>query len=106
MSKIGNLYIELTEQANELGFETVEEAFNYGYEVVRGELKPKEDQQTKAHEAWLKEKEIALSKLDEVLGFFKRISNCNEVSKELKKESNMNIGRIRRAMNFIKKGEI
>ena len=63
MSKIGNYYIELTEQANELGFETVEEAFAAGYEVVRGELQPKEDEQDKAHKAWLEEKEKVINEL-------------------------------------------
>lgn len=67
MSKIGNYYIELTEQANELGFETVEEAFAAGYEVVHGELQLKEDEQTKAHEAWLKRKEVVVGDLRNLL---------------------------------------
>lgn len=67
MSKMGNLYIELTEQANELGFENVEEAFDKGYEVVHGELQKKEDEQTEAHEAWLKRKDVVVGDLRNLL---------------------------------------
>lgn len=67
MSKIGKYYIELTEQANELGFESVEEAFANGYEVVKGELQLKEDEQTKAHKAWLKRKEVVVGDLRNLL---------------------------------------
>lgn len=67
MSKIGNYYIELTEQANELGFETVEEALANGYEVVRGKLQLKEDEQTKAHNAWLDEKKALVGDLKNLL---------------------------------------
>lgn len=108
MSKVGQFNIAMTEKVNELGYETVEEAIADGWdsnEFYMSYMKEVKDEQEKAHEAWLEEREIVLSKLDEVLGFFKRISNYKEVSKELKKESNMNIGRIRRAMNFIERGE-
>lgn len=67
MSKMGNLYIELTEQANELGFESVEEALGKGYEVVHGELQKKEDEQAKAHEAWLKRKDVVVGDLRNLL---------------------------------------
>lgn len=63
MSKIGNYYLELQEQANELGFDTVEDAFDAGYEARMGKLQPKEDEQTKAHKAWLEEKEQVLAEL-------------------------------------------
>lgn len=66
MSKMSNIHLELTEQANELGFESIEEAKANGY-VIRysGQeafLVPNIDKELeKAHEAWLKER-------DEVLG--------------------------------------
>lgn len=63
MSKMSNYYLDLQEQANELGFDTVEEAFDAGYEVHMGKLQLKEDEQTKAHKAWLKEKEQVLAEL-------------------------------------------
>lgn len=63
MSKMSNYYLDLQEQANELGFDTVEEAFDAGYEVDKGELKPKKDEQEKAHEAWLEEKEKVINEL-------------------------------------------
>lgn len=34
MSKIGRQVLLLQDQANELGFSTIEEAENYGYEVI------------------------------------------------------------------------
>lgn len=63
MSKISNYYLELQDKAQEMGFDSVEDAFANGYEVVRGELKLKEDEQTKAHKAWLEEKEQVLAEL-------------------------------------------
>ena len=90
MSKIGDYYIELTEQANELGFESVEEAFANGYEVVRGELQPKEDEQTKAHKAWLKEKE------DVILGLQLVMAHTNDAD---------DMVRIARALDFVRGGE-
>lgn len=38
MSKIGAYNLELTEQANELGYATVFEATQHGYEVMDGQL--------------------------------------------------------------------
>lgn len=67
MSKISKYYLDIQDQANELGFDTVEEAFNAGYEVVHGELRKKQDEQTKAHEAWLKEKQIVLGDLKNLI---------------------------------------
>lgn len=65
MSKIGKLNLDLQEQANKLGFSTVQEALDNGYEVnVHGELVEPE---TVAHEAWLKEKKRVLEGLGAVL---------------------------------------
>ena len=74
MSKMSQLHAELTEQASELGFESLEQALANGYEVDYDNYKLAKhklgwsetaeylakEQQT-AHEAWLEER-------DEVLG--------------------------------------
>lgn len=63
MSKLSQLHAELSEQAAELGFESLGEAEQAGYGVdwENAKLIKVEDEQEKAHEAWLKER-------DEVLG--------------------------------------
>lgn len=64
MSKIGNYNLELEEelrdQLNELGFESLQEALDAGWELYEGELVKRKDELTKAHEAWLKEREEVL----------------------------------------------
>lgn len=74
MSKIGNYYLELQEQANELGFDTVEEAFDAGYEVHMGKLRQCGDYMNggkteieQAHEAWLKRKDAVVGDLRNLL---------------------------------------
>lgn len=58
MSKIGAYNLELQEQANELGFSTVQEALDNNYEVVDGQLvKNVLAEMEMAHKAWEKEKE-------------------------------------------------
>ena len=79
MSKMSQLHAELTQQASELGFMSIEEAEANGYEVdyekgklVRRSLGYSETveylakEQQKAHEAWLKEKDRMLSILKDV----------------------------------------
>lgn len=79
MSKMSQLYMELSEQANELGFETVQDAVNSGYTVdySKGKLVKRglgyseaveylAKEQEKAHEEWLKEKHEALHLLESV----------------------------------------
>ena len=66
MSKMSNIAMELDERAVELGFADHLEAMANGYDWGVGEdgtafLFKVEDEQEKAHEAWLKER-------DEVLG--------------------------------------
>lgn len=64
MSKSDQMYMELEEQANALGFDSVYDAVNNGYEIVGTELKPTIDLlRTQAHEEWLKEKEDSIKKL-------------------------------------------
>lgn len=72
MSKIGQYALEIQEQANELGFSTIQEAFDNGYEVVGDVLIQKVDsrdalaEMEKAHEEWLKEKESVLAELNKI----------------------------------------
>lgn len=74
MSKMSQLHAELSEQANELGYGTLEEACQDGYhaEFNTNPLTHEESatlvpdlakEQEKAHEAWLKEQQIVLGDL-------------------------------------------
>lgn len=95
MSKIGQYNIELQEQANELGFESVQEAFDNGYEVVGGKLVEKKDEQTQAHEAWLEEKKRVLG------GLMSLYLGYSSAGKSDSTEASIVLG----AMDFINKGE-
>lgn len=66
MSKISQLHVELTEQASELGFESIYEAEQHGYEVdwENAKLIKAEDEQEQAHLAWLKERDILCHELE------------------------------------------
>lgn len=69
MSKMGNIAMELDERAVELGFADHLEAMANGYDWGVGEdgvafLFKVEDEQEKAHEAWLEEKQQVLNDLD------------------------------------------
>lgn len=79
MSKMSQLHAELTEQANELGFETIQDAVSSGYIVDydKGKLvkygfdysetvEYLTKEQEKAHEAWLEEKHEVLHILESV----------------------------------------
>lgn len=107
MSKIGNYNLELQEVANDLGFSTVQEALDSGkYELVDGELKYI-DEQTKAHEAWLIERNGLLNDLNILKDFLDGISN-NHNTIELPAIFNTNqmFDVISRAIEFIEKGEV
>lgn len=70
MSKISQLHAEMTERVNELGYETVEEAIADGWdsaEFYASYKKQEKDEQTKAHEAWLKRKEVVVGDLRNLL---------------------------------------
>ena len=112
MSKIGRVNLELQEQANELGFSTVQEALDNGC-VVGTELfgdaprliKPIDMQKEleKAHEAWLKEKEEVLKELESLLTFNKDAAYTPyEVSYMLEKS----LDKVKHAIDFIEKGEV
>lgn len=70
MSKMSQLHLELSEQAYELGFKSIEEAEAHGYMVVyledRAELLPRDplEQLNEAYKEWLKEREIIIHKLE------------------------------------------
>ena len=94
MSKMSELAMELDDQAVELGFESYEEAIAKGYEVDYEEHKlvnpyVLDREHEKAHEAWLKEKEIVVGGLMNLL---------------IHKVFDFDI--IERAIKFIKKGEV
>ena len=65
MSKMSQLHAELSEQAYELGFESIGEAEQAGYGVDwnRGKLV---DGRELAHEAWLKERDYHVERLNQV----------------------------------------
>lgn len=74
MSKMSQLHAELSEQANELGFQSIEEAEANGYTVnyqegklVKYECCDLAKEQEKAHEAWEKEKQQVLDELTDVI---------------------------------------
>lgn len=95
MSKMSKIAMELDEHAVELGFADHLEAMANGYDWGIGEdgiafLFKVEDEQQKAHEAWLKEKE-------EVLTDLKAIHRDIEVGREYNKE-------LLRAIKFIERG--
>ena len=72
MSKIGNYNLEeeeeLRDQLNELGFETLQDALDAGWELCTGGLVVKQDLSNEAYEQaqkdWEKEKEEALTILN------------------------------------------
>lgn len=69
MSNIGKVNLDLQEQANELGFSTVQEAVDNGYVIVYGEddearlMKNEDWQHLQAHNEWLIERETILNEL-------------------------------------------
>lgn len=72
MSKMSQLHTELTEQASELGFESIEDAENNGYEVVCdgkgfGRLVKSEDELDQYHRAWLKKRDEVISSLNNAI---------------------------------------
>ena len=98
MSKMSQLHAELTEQAYELGFESLDEALANGYEVDYEEkqlvnpyvLLNKAHEE--AHEAWLKEREEVVTDLERLITAY---AGAEAVTKP-----------VRKAINFIMKGEM
>lgn len=98
MSKMSQLHAELTEQAYELGFESIGEAEQAGYGVdwENHKLIKIEDEQDKAHEAWLKERGELLERLEKKQEKLKRML-CDDTGL---------YDLVTDTINFIKKGEI
>ena len=99
MSKMSQLHAELSEQASQLGFQSIEEAEANGYEIDY-EKRTLVDGRELAHDNWLKEKEDILNSRRQLQtylrnkvehGNFNGIDDWEVVSKTI---------------NFIKKGEI
>ena len=117
MSKMSQLHAELSEQAYELGFDSIEEAEAKGYVVdydkqklvQSNELQEKnlvkaidgldklQKELEKAHEAWPKEKE-------EVLKDLATLRSEIFVTDDLTIEEKLAI--VNRTINFIKRGEV
>lgn len=77
MSKIGKLNLDVQDQANALGYSSVQEVLDDGYEVnVHGELVEPE---TAAHNEWLKEKQELLDDLNILLRQFDSLNHVNIV---------------------------
>ena len=68
MSKMSMIHAELMEQCARLGFQDLGEAEQAGYGVdwQNAKLIKVEDEQDKAHEAWLKERDEVLEGLNEM----------------------------------------
>ena len=79
MSKMSNIAMQLDEKAVELGFADHLEALGNGYEWGVGQdgeaflFKP-EDEQEKAHEAWLEERDSVIESLDNAIYHNKRLN--------------------------------
>lgn len=93
MSKMSELHMELSEQASELGFESLGEAEQAGYGVDWEHAKLIEPQE-EAHKEWLKERDEILEWLEEAK--VHNHENCGSVYIN---------GALERAIEFIKKGE-
>lgn len=97
MSNIGKVNLDLQEQANELGFSTVQEAIDNGYVIIYrddGEVKfmKEEDwQHEQAHNEWLMERDVILTKLRMI-----REEHLPNAIREVLGE----------ALEFIEKGEV
>lgn len=92
---MSQLHAELSEQAAQLGFHSIEEAEINGFKVdyEKQELVPDEDKaMEEAHQEWLKEKEEAIRKLELTLenvdlDDVDRVQNAIDFIKGLKYES-------------------
>lgn len=100
MSKIGGINLDLQEQANELGFSTVQEALDNGYTCIfnmDGEfrlVKKLDKELEDAHKAWLSERDTIIAKLEMVANA--GADTPKDVLRQVAKE----------AIEFIKKGAV
>lgn len=98
MSKMSQLHAELTEQAYELGFASLEEALAKGYEVMIdgnfARLVKTKDEQEEAHEAWLERRNQI-------------IKNLTTIKNKLDADGyDIRADWVEEAINFINEGEI
>lgn len=110
MSKMSDIHLDLTEQANELGFESIGEAEQAGYGVDWKNIKlikvedetpawckryeRYDEEQEKAHEAWLKERTGVLADLRYML------------NEEIPFGDQDKIDALSRVIDFIERGEV
>ena len=79
MSKMSQLHAELTEQANELGFRSIEEAEANGYHITYTDNKVKlAFDMSKTEEAYTSRREEILNKLDGVIAYLKGTDESDE----------------------------
>lgn len=103
MSKMSNIAMELDERAVELGFADHLEAMANGYDWGVGEdgvafLWKAENEQEKAHEAWLKEKHEVLHLLESVKEDIIDLNGGNN--------NHVAIDELNYVIDFIEKGEM
>lgn len=87
MSKIGNVAMELDEQAAELGFESLQQALDAGCEVEYGSGGNSElvEPLVAAHRAWEAEKKKVLEGLDYLLrGYPYSIEDAEKIADAIK----------------------
>lgn len=100
MSKMGEVNLDLQDQANELGFSTVQEALDNGYVCIyniSGECRlvsQAERDLENAHKAWLAERDTIIAKLEMVANA--GADTPKDVMRQVAKE----------VIEFIKKGEV
>lgn len=98
MSKMSQLHAELSEQAYELGYLTLDQALADGYEVDyrTSRLEKSVDGREQAHKDYLKRKELILKALNNLY------DNYVEGSYKVKFEREV----IKEAITFIEEGEV
>lgn len=109
MSKIGRVNLELQEQANELGYDTVQEAIADGWEANEiAAILTKKDELEEAHKAWLKEKKDVLEELDTLNTYFEESIDAAAALQSLEEAFIFTQlkGYVKDAIEFIKKGEV
>lgn len=91
MSKMSQLHAELSEQASQLGFHSIEEAEINGYEVDYENATLVEGREL-AHQNWLKRKEELLEQLRNLRDAYMGVENTEDV--------------LSKTIDFIEEGEI
>lgn len=101
MSKMSQLNAELSEQAYELGYLTLDQALADGYEVdYRNNKLVRVDGREQAHEEWLKEKEEILKGLHDLALEYSYMIDAGD--KEAVTKRNI----IENTIDFIERGEM